>query len=142
MGVFCGGLGEVITAEAAAAKPPSTPQDQKDALLTLADTTQQAFTKTAQKLTQLGPPGITNGTQAQASAVGFFTTAAKTVADRRARLAALDANDPNFEQKETTQLAGSDLGAPTQGLISNKDLTRAFSTAPQCQQLGATAAHR
>lgn len=142
MGVFCAGLGEVIAAESAAAKPPSTPQGQKDALLTLADTTQQAFAKTAQKLTQLGPPGITDGKQAQDSAVGFFTTAAKTVANRRAQLAALDANDPNFEQKEANQLAGPDLGAPTPGLISNKELTPAFGTAPQCQQLVATAAHR
>jgi hypothetical protein len=122
MGVFCAGLGEVIAAEAAAAKPPSTPQDQKDALLTLADTTQQAFTQAAQKLTQLGPPRITDGKQAQDSAVGFFTTVAKTLADRRAQLAALEANDPNFAQKQAEQLAGPDLGASAQGLISNKEL--------------------
>ena len=142
MDVFCAGLSKVVAAEAAAAKPPSTPQGQKDALLTLADTSQQAFTQAAQKLTQLGPPGITNGKQAQDNAVSFFTTVAKTLADRRAQLAALDANDPSFAQKQAEQLAGPDLGASAQGLISNKELTPAFSRAPQCQQLGTAAAHR
>jgi hypothetical protein len=44
---------------------------RKDALLRQADTTQQAFAATTQKLTQLGPPAITAGKQAQDSAVGF-----------------------------------------------------------------------
>jgi hypothetical protein len=142
MGVFCQGLGQVIDAGAAAATPLSTPQGEKDALLTLADSTQQAFTTTAQKLTQLGAPGITDGKQAQDSAVGFFTTAANAVADRRAKLAVLDPNDPNFEQKKADQLTGPDLGSQVQGLISNNELAPAFSKAPQCQQLGATAGHR
>jgi hypothetical protein len=142
MGVFCQGLGQVIDAGAAAAKPPSTPQGEKDALVTLADTTQQAFTTTAQKLTQLGAPGITDGKQAQDNAVGFFTTAASTIADRRAKLAALDPNDPNFEQKKVDQLTGPDLGSQVQGVISNGELAPAFNKAPQCQQLGATAGHR
>ena len=142
MGVFCQGLGQVIDAGAAAAKPISTPQGEKDALLTLADSTQQAFTTTARKLTQLGAPGITDGKQAQDSAVGFFTTAANAVADRRAKLAGLDPNDPNFEQKKADQLTGPDLGSQVQGLLSNNDLAPAFSKAPQCQQLGATAGHR
>jgi hypothetical protein len=77
MGVFCQGLGQVIEAASAAPTPASTSQGEKDALLTLADTTQQAFATTAQKLTQLGPPGITAGKQAQDNAVGFFTTAAQ-----------------------------------------------------------------
>jgi hypothetical protein len=100
MGAFCQGLSQVIDAGAAAAKPPSTPQGEKDTLVTLADTTQQALTTTAQKLTELGAPGITDGEQAQDNAVGFFTTAANAVADKRAKLAALDPNDPNFEQKK------------------------------------------
>jgi hypothetical protein len=142
MDVFCQGLGQVIDAGAAAAKPPSTPQGEKDALLTLADTTQQAFVTTAQKLIQLGAPAITNGKQAQDSAVGFFTTAASAVADRRAKLAALDPTDPNFEQEKADQLAGPDLGSQVQGLMSNNELAAAFGKAPQCQQLGATAGHR
>jgi hypothetical protein len=142
MGVFCQGLGQVIDAGAVAAKPPSMAQGEKDALLTLADTTQQVFTTTAQKLTQLGAPGITDGKQAQDSAVGFFTTAASAVADRRAKLAAVDPNDPNFEQEKAAQLAGPDLGSQAQGLLSNNELAPAFSKAAQCQQLGATAGHR
>lgn len=142
MGVFCQGLGQVIGAATAVANPPSTPQGEKEALLTLADTTQQAFTSTAQKLTQLGPPGIHDGKQAQDSAVGFFTTAANAVADRRAKLAALDPHDPNFEQEKADQLAGPDLGSQAQGLLSNNELTPAFSNAPQCQQLSASGGHR
>jgi hypothetical protein len=142
MGVFCQGLGQVIDAAAAAPKLPSSPQGEKDALLTLADTTQQAFVTTAQKLTQLGAPGVTDGKQAQDSAVSFFTTAANAVADRRAKLAGLDPNAPDFEQKKAGQLAGPDLGSQVQGLMSNNELVPAFSKAPQCQQLGATAGHR
>jgi hypothetical protein len=142
MGVFCQGLGQVIEAASAAPTPASTSQGEKDALLTLADTTQQAFATTAQKLTQLGQPGITAGKQAQDNAVGFFTTAANAVADRRAKLAALDPHDPNFEQKKADQLAGPDLGSQVQGLMSTNGLASAFGKAPQCQQLGATAGHR
>jgi hypothetical protein len=109
VGAFCGGLGEVIAGEATAKTQP-TPQGQKDELLKFADSTQQAFTNTAHKLTQLGPPAITNGKQVQDTTVGFFTNAAATVSDRRTKLAALDANDPNFAQKSTT-LARSDPGA-------------------------------
>ena len=50
MGLFCSDLKEVIAADAAAAKPPLTPQDQKNAVLTLADTTPQAFAMTAQRI--------------------------------------------------------------------------------------------
>ena len=142
MGAFCQGLSQVIDAGNAAAKPPSTPQGEKNALLTLADTTQQAFTTTAQELTQLGAPGITDGKHAQDGAVGFFTTAANAIADRRAKLAALDPNDPNFEQKKAEQLTGPDLGSQVQAVMSNNELAPAFGKAPQCQQLGATAGHR
>jgi hypothetical protein len=142
MGVFCQGLGQVINAAAAAGTSPPTPQGEKDALLRQADTTQQAFAATTQKLTQLGPPAITAGKQAQDSAVGFFTTAANAVADRRAKVAALDPSDPNFEQKKSDQLAGPDLGSQVQGVMSNNELAPAFGKAPQCQQLGAMAGHR
>jgi len=142
MGVFCEGLGEVVSAGAAAAKPPSTPQGEQDALLTQADAARQAFAAAAQKLTQLGPPGVTGGKQAQDSAVSFFTTAAKTVADRRAKLAALDPNSPDFEQQKATELTGPDLGSQVQGVMSNNELTPAFGKAPQCQQLSNTAAHQ
>jgi hypothetical protein len=144
VGAFCGGLGEVIAGAAASAKSQPIPQGQKDGLLRVADTTQQAFINTAHKLTQLGQPGITNGKQVQDTTVGFFTTAAAMVGDRRTKLAALDANDPNFVQKSNT-LTGSDLGAtatPLQALTSNKELAPAFGAAPECQRLGTTAANR
>jgi hypothetical protein len=55
----------------------------------------------------------------------------------------LDAKDPDFAQK-ANNLAGPDLGTAgtqMQGLTSNKDLAPAFGKAPECQRLGATAAH-
>ncbi|MGB6226684.1 MAG: hypothetical protein WBF76_15285, partial [Pseudonocardiaceae bacterium] len=60
VGAFCSGLGEVIAGEATAKTQP-TPHGQKDELLKFADSTQQAFTNTAHKLTPLGQPAITNG---------------------------------------------------------------------------------
>lgn len=143
-GAFCGGLGDVIAAVSAIAKSPQTPQGQKDGLLGFADAAQQAFANAAHKLTQLGPPAINDGKRVQDTAVGFFTTAAGTVGDQRAKVAALDAKDPNFEQK-ANHLAGPDLGAAAntqvQGLTSNKELAPAFGAAPECRQLGATAGH-
>ena len=53
------------------------------------------------------------------------------VGDQRAKVAALDANDPNFGEK-VDQLTGSDLGAAAaqlQGLTSNGELGSAFSAA-------------
>jgi hypothetical protein len=143
-GAFCGGLGDVITAVSAIAKSPSTPQGQKDGLLAFADSAQQAFSNTAHKLTQLGPPAITDGKRVQDTAVGFFNTAAGTIGDQRTKLVALDPKDPNFMEK-ASHLGGPDLGTATstqvQGLTSNKELAPAFGTAPECRQLGATAGH-
>ncbi|HEX4102205.1 MAG TPA: hypothetical protein VHY21_16965 [Pseudonocardiaceae bacterium] len=143
VGSFCGGLGNVIAGESAIPKSPPNPQAQKDGLLKFADVTQQAFSDTAHKLTQLGQPGITDGQKVQDTAVGFFTTAAATVGNQRAKLAALDAKDPNFVQKANS-LAVPDLGPDAtqiQGLTSNKDLAPAFGKAPECLRLGATATH-
>jgi hypothetical protein len=137
VGAFCGGLGDVIAADGATAKSQPTPQGQKDGLLKLAESTQQAFTNTAHKLTQLGQPGITDGKRVQDIAVGFFTTAAGAVSGQRAKLIALDVNDPDFAPK-ADQLAGPDLGAAgtqLQGLTSNKELAPAFVAAPECQRL-------
>lgn len=143
-GAFCGGLGDVITAVSAIAKSPSTPQGQKDGLLAFADSAQQAFSNTAHKLAQLGPPAVTDGKQVQDTAVSFFTTAAGTIGDQRTKLVALDPKDPNFTQK-ASHLGGPDLGTATstqvQGLTSNKDLAPAFNAAPACRQLGANAGH-
>ncbi len=142
VGSFCGGLGNVIAGASAIPKTPSTPQAQKDGLLKFADSAQQAFSGTAQKLTQLGKPGITDGKRVQDTTVGFFTTAAATVGSQRAKIAALDAKDPDFAQK-ANQLAAPDLGTAgtqMQELTSNKDLAPAFGKAPECQRLGATAA--
>jgi hypothetical protein len=145
MGVFCGGFGDVVAGNAELAKAqPSTPQKQKDALLKLADTTQQAFTNTASKLAQLGQPAVTNGKETQDSAISFFTTTAAAVGGQRAKLAAIDANDPNFEQK-ANQLASSANGNTTasqlQKATSNGELMAAFGKTPECQQLLTTATH-
>jgi hypothetical protein len=143
--VYCSGLAAVVDAQAQAAKMPSTAEGHKEGLLMVADTTEQAFANAAQRLTQLGPPAITNGTRAQQTMVGFFTTAAAAVGDRRAKLATLDANDPDFSHKADHQLAGPDLSTAAtqmQELTTNKELASAFSTAPQCERLRATAAHQ
>jgi hypothetical protein len=69
----------------------------------------------------------------------------QTVGVQRTKLAALDANDPDFVNK-ASHLAGPDLGgasAQMQQLTSNKELAPGFRAAPQCQQLSsATAGHR
>jgi hypothetical protein len=141
-GTFCGGLGDVISGVSAIAKSDPSPQGQKDGLLKFSDIAQQAFTSTAQKLEKLGPPRIKDGKQVQETAVGFFTTAAGTVGAQRARLAALDAKDPDFANK-ASHLGGPDLTAASaqmKGLTSNPELAPAFRNAPQCQHLAAAAA--
>jgi hypothetical protein len=141
-GAFCGGLGEVISGVAAIAKSDTSPQGQKNGLLEFSDIAQRAFTNTAQKLEKLGPPRVTDGKHVQDTAVGFFTTAAGTVGDQRAKLAALDAKDPDFVNK-ASHLAGPDLSAASaqmQGLTNNPQLAPAFRTAPECKQLAAAAA--
>lgn len=138
-GAFCGGLGEVIAGVSVIARSAATPQGQKDGLLEFSEVAQRAFSGTAQKLTQLGPPRVTDGKKIQDTAVGFFTTAATTVGGQRAKLAELDAKDPDFVQK-ASHLAGPDLGgasAQMQQLTTNKELAPAFQKAPQCQQLSA-----
>jgi hypothetical protein len=136
-GAFCTGLGDVIKGISAIAKSQATPQGQKDGLLEFSDIAQRAFANTAVKLEQLGPPKITDGTRLQDTAVGFFRTAAGTVSDQRAKLAALDAKDPEFVQK-ASHLAGPDLSgasAQMQGLTSNPELAPAFRAAPECKSL-------
>jgi hypothetical protein len=140
-GVFCSGLADVINGVSVIANSDSAPQSQKDGLLAFSDLAQHAFTTTALKLQQLGPPKITNGKTIQDAAVSFFATAAHTVTDQRSKLAALDANDPDFAQK-ASNLAGPDLGmasAEMQSVITNQELAAAFSTAPECQRLSAAA---
>jgi hypothetical protein len=141
-GAFCTGLGDVIGGVSAIAQAGNqTPQSQKDGLLAFSDIAQRAFTNTAQKLEKLGPPKITDGKQVQDTAVGFFHTAAGTVGDQRAKLAALDAKDPDFVKKAGS-LAGPDLGAASaqmQNLTTNKELAPAFSNAPECKKLSETA---
>ena len=139
---FCGGLSSVIAGAAAIPKSPPSPQAQKDGLLTFADATQKAFATTAQELTQLGPPRINDGKRVQDTTVGFFTTAAATVGSQRAKIAALDAKDPNFAQKANDLVApGLDTaGTQIQGLTSNQDLAPAFGTSQECRRLGAGAA--
>lgn len=143
-GAFCGGLGDVIAGVSAIAKAQPTPQGQKDGLLEFSDIAQRAFSNTAQKLTQLGPPRIPDGKQIQGTAVNFFSTAAQTVEAQRAKLAALDANDPEFVQK-ASHLAGPDLGAAStqmQQLTRDPQLAPAFRAAPQCQRLSTAAGPR
>lgn len=142
VGALCSGLGDAVAGQAAFTKTqPSTPQAQKDALLKLADTTQQSFTSAASKLTQLGPPAIPNGKQTQDGAVSFFTTMAATVSDQRAKLVTLDANDPDFVKK-ASQLASPNGNTTTrlQNVTSNPEVMAAFGKAPECQRL-ATPTH-
>jgi hypothetical protein len=143
VGSFCVGLSNVIAGASAIPKSPPSPQAQKDGLLTFADTVQKAFSTTAQELTQLGPPRINEGKRVQDTTVGFFTTAAATVGSQRAKIASLDAKDPNFTQKANDLVAPGlgTAGTQIQGLTSNKDLAPAFGTSPECRQLGATATH-
>lgn len=122
-------------------KAQPTPQGQKDGLLAFSDTVQRAFANTALKLERLGQPRIAEGKRVQDNAVGFFTAAAGTVGTQRAQLAALDAKDPNFEQK-ATHLSGPDLsaaGGQIRDLINNKELSPAFQVAPACQRLNTAA---
>lgn len=138
VGAFCTGLGDVIAGVGEITKSAQTPQGQKDGLLAFSDTAQQAFTNTAGKLEQLGPPRIADGKQVHDAAVNFFSTAAGTVGTQRAKLAELDANDPEFLQK-ASQLAGPDLsGASSQmkDLTNNQELAPAFGAAPECRALG------
>jgi hypothetical protein len=138
-GAFCGGLSDVIAGISAIAKAQPTPQGQKDGLLEFSDIAQRAFANTAHKLEQLGSPRIVDGKRIQDTAVGFFTAAAGTVNGQRAKLAALDAKDPDFVQK-ASHLAGPDLGAAStqmRELTSNKELEPAFRAAPACQRLTA-----
>jgi hypothetical protein len=141
VGAFCTGLGDVITGVGKIANAQETPQGQKDGLLAFTDTVQQAFANTANKLEQLGPPRITDGKQVHDAAVNFFTTAAGTVGGQRAKLAELDANDPQFLEK-ASRLGGPDLGAASnqmRELTSNQELVPAFGAAPECQRLGTAA---
>lgn len=141
VGAFCGGLGDVVAAAAALNTQPTSSQRQKDALLKVADTTQQAFTGTANKLSQLGSPAVGNGKQIQNDAISFFTTTAATLSNQRAKLAALDTNDPNFIQK-ANQLTnpGDNATAQLQKVTSNSALQTSFGKAPECQRLLASPA--
>jgi len=142
VGVLCSGLGEVAAAVETIKTEPPTPQGQKDGLLKVADTTQQAFTNTANKLARLGPPAITNGNQTQNDATSYFTTIAAAIGDQRAKIAALDTNDPNFAQKagQLSNLAGNATGTQLQNLVTNSELMPAFGKQPGCQRLVATPA--
>lgn len=139
-GAFCSGFGDVNAAASGIEQSVPTPQDTKDAMLQSLDTAQQSLTNAAHKLTQLGPPGTTGGNQAQASAVGFLTTVAGKVGDQRAKLAALDANNPDFE-RNASQLISPGLGEfiQPQGVTNSQELVRAFLAAPECQRLDAPA---
>jgi hypothetical protein len=144
VGALCGGLGGVIAGVSVIAKAQPTPQGQKDGLLEFSDIAQRAFANTAHKLEQLGQPRVADSKRVQDTAVSFFTTAAETVGDQRAKLAALDAKDPDFGQK-ASHLAGPDLGAASsqmRELTSNKELAPAFRVAPACQRLSAAGEHR
>ncbi|MGH3900447.1 MAG: hypothetical protein ACRDTA_19820 [Pseudonocardiaceae bacterium] len=138
VGAFCGGLSGVVTGAAALGKAQATPQDQKEGLLAFADSSQRAMADTARNLEQVGSPAITDGKRVHDTVVGFFKTAADSVAGQRAKLAELDPNDPEFVQK-LSRLAGPDLGAASaqvQQLTSNPELMPAFRASPECQRLG------
>lgn len=142
VGALCGGLGEMVAGAEVMKTEPSTPQGQKDGLLKIADTAQRAFTNTANKLSQLGPPAITNGNQTQNDTKSFFTTAAAAVGDQRAKITALDTNDPNFAQKAGQLSTFGDNATATQlqKITANSELVPAFGKASECQRLLATPA--
>jgi hypothetical protein len=141
LSALCGGFNEgIATVSAIGNSQPTTPQGAKDELLQVLDADQQAFTNTAHKLKQLGAPGVPGGKQAQDAVVGFLTTVAATVGDSRGKVAALDVNDPDFEQK-ASQLVIADLGvASTQppGVTSNQELAPELLAIPECAKLAAT----
>jgi hypothetical protein len=136
-GAFCSGISEVISGASVLAKNTSTPQGQKDGVLEFTGIAQRAFTNTAQKLQQLGPPKITDGKRIQEEVMVYFTTAAGALGGQRAKFAALDANDPDFMNK-AAHLAGPDLSAVStqmRGVASNQELAPAFKAAPECKPL-------
>lgn len=137
VGAFCSSSSGVVAGAAALGKAEETPQGQKDGLLAFADSSQAAMADTARRLEQLGPPRITDGTPLHDTAVKFFKSAADSVAGQRAKLAALDPNDPAF-MENLSRLAGPDLGAlgsQLQQLTTNPELAPAFNASPECRQL-------
>ena len=115
---------------------PGIPQDTKDGILQFLDSAQQGLINAIHKLTQLGPPGTSEGKQAQENVVAFLTTAAGKIGDQRAKAAALDANDPHFGEN-VCQLNLLDLGQPIEptGVGNDQELMHAFLAAPECQRL-------
>ena len=137
VGAFCSSSSGVVAGAAALGKSAETPQGQKDGLLAFADSSQAAMANTARRLEQLGPPRITDGKPLHDTAVKFFKSAADSVAGQRAKLAALDPNDPAF-MENLSRLAGPDLGAlgsQLQQMTTNPELAPAFNASPECQQL-------
>ncbi len=142
MSTFCGGLNDENTATSVFSQSPqslSTAVDVTNELLQFLDNVEQALATTADKLTQLGPPEVTGGQQVQDNAVGFFTTAASTFSDHRAKIAALDVNDPDLAQKASQLKPGpSDLsatGAQLNEVTNNQELASVFVAARECQRL-------
>lgn len=139
---FCGGLNDENAASSALSQSPqslSTAVDVRNEMLQYLDTVEQALATTAHKLTQLGAPRVAGGQQVQDNAVGFFTTTANTFGDHRAKIAALDVNDPDLAQKASQLMPGpSDLsatGAQLNEVTNNQELASAFFAAPECQRL-------
>jgi hypothetical protein len=116
MSTFCAGIGEENAANTAFGQSPlsePTAQGLWNELLQFLDTVQQGSTTTANKLTQLGPPAVTGGKQVQDIAVGYFTTMARIYSEHRAKLAALDANDPDLAQQAGQLIPGpTDFNGP------------------------------
>lgn len=139
IGTFCAGIGEENATSIPSPQSPLTAQDTRNELLQFLGTLQQGFTTTANKLTQLGPPAVTGGKQAQDIAVGFFTTMASIYSDHRAKLAALDENDPDLEQKVTQLMPGAadfnETSTQLNEVTNNQELGIAFINAPECRQL-------
>lgn len=146
---FCAGLNEENAASSALEQSPQsqpTAQDLRNELLQFLDTVQQGAAITANKLTQLGPPGVTGGKQVQDIAVEFFTTIARTYGDHRAKLAALDADDPDLAQKASQLIPGpADLhvtNTQLEKVTNNQELLLAFFAEPECQRLATPPTHR
>jgi hypothetical protein len=145
---FCGGLNDENAATSALSQSPqsfSTAVDVRNEMLQYLDTVEQALATTAHKLTQLGAPGVIGGQQVQDNAVAFFTTTASTFGDHRAKIAALDVNDPDLAQKASQLMPGpadfSETNPQLDKVISNQELTPAFLAAPECQRLTTPPTH-
>ncbi len=141
-GAVCGGLGEVISSAAELGAAPSDPQAHKEALLAFADSLRASLDATVGELEQLGAPDVPDGAQTQQIVLDFFGSAAEATATQREKLAALDPEAADFEQRLGEIVASgatSELDGRMSEVTSKPELASAFQQAPECRQMAAAA---